>query len=123
MNNLSASPPVSMIFIIAVKWCFSCICVSASQAQGLCVSAGSAWRSPVALHPAWLSSLWALGPRCRAWTWSWWAVATACRWSRRDSPQVTLNTHTWTYDIILLLHCMRIYPPLYTPPNINLKRK
>lgn len=64
------------------------------QARGLCVPAGSAWRSLAALHPAWLFSLWALGPRCRAWTWSWWAVATACRWSRRDSPQVTLNTLT-----------------------------
>ncbi|XP_029286388.1 f-BAR domain only protein 1 [Cottoperca gobio] len=58
-----------------------------AKAQGLCVPAGSAWRSPAALHPAWLFSLWAPEPRWRAWTWSWWAAATACRWLRRDSPQ------------------------------------
>lgn len=69
--------------------------LSVSQAQGLCVPAGSAWRFPAALHPAWLFSLWAPGPRCQAWTWSWWEAATACRWSRKDLPQVTLVFLYW----------------------------
>lgn len=61
------------------------------MARGRCVPAGSAWRPPGAPHPAWPSSLWAPGPRCRAWTWSWWEAATACPWSRRDLPQ----ENTW----------------------------
>lgn len=61
-----------------------------SQAQELCAPAGSAWRPPAAPRPAWLFSSWALGRRCRARTWSWWEPDTACRWSRRDSPQVML---------------------------------
>lgn len=48
------------------------------QALAACLPAGSHAQDPA--HPAlWLLSSPAKGPLCPAWTWSWWAVATACR--------------------------------------------
>lgn len=84
----------SLCCLILYHGCKVPLCLSlflfVLQAQGRSVPAGSAWRSPAALHPAWLFSSWAPGPLCQAWTWSWWAAATACRWWRRDLPQVRL---------------------------------
>lgn len=49
------------------------------QALAACLPAGSRALGPA--RPAlWLLSSPVRGPLCPAWTWSWWGVATACRW-------------------------------------------
>lgn len=49
------------------------------QALAACLPAGSHALGPA--RPAlWLLSSPVRGPLCPAWTWSWWGVATACRW-------------------------------------------
>ncbi len=70
------------------SWCWRCECVCGSQGLARCAQAGSAWRCPAVLPRAWLCSLWDRGRLSQAWTWSWWATATACRWWRRGLPQV-----------------------------------
>lgn len=49
------------------------------QALATCLPAGSHAQDPA--RPAlWLLSSPVRGPLCLAWTWSWWAVVTACHW-------------------------------------------
>lgn len=100
------------------SWCWRCECVCGSQGLARCAPAGSAWRCPAVLPRAWLCSLWDRGRLSQAWTWSWWATATACRWWRRGLPQ----ENTWLAVLCepwwWLLHCQSHNVCTFNPPGL-----